>query len=366
MTRTRLGLALALGLAAVPLRALTVSAVGDILLWYGAMPGSVLDTPPPPEGPWTVETYPFALVKPRFKGLVFGNLEGPLTQAPIHRFKPAWMKHYFKSPAPDSVAALNVAGFRMVSLANNHSMDCGAQGLSDTLAALAAGPIASVGGGMDDAAAGRPVVADDGQGQQAVFLAYDFVGPPGTFAGPNRAGAARAERARLLASVRRLARRRLPVLVSLHWGVEQRSDYPVAEPLPWQKKLARSIIDAGATVVLGGHSHAVSRFEERGRGLIAYSLGNFAFSGGRMGARRRSVILRFELKGKALKRRDLVPVYTDSPGHPFQPLPMPRPQAKLYLARLLGRRSYHHYNPWPAQAGGPVQDHGTPLSRPER
>jgi hypothetical protein len=29
------------------------------------------------------------------------------------------------------------------------------------------------------------------------------------------------------------------------------------------------------------------------------------------------VILRFELKGKALKRWDLVPVYTDSPGHPF-------------------------------------------------
>jgi poly-gamma-glutamate synthesis protein (capsule biosynthesis protein) len=337
--------------------------VGDILLWYGAMPGLVLDTPPPPEGPWTVETYPFALVAPQFRGLVFGNLEGPLTQAPIHRFKPAWMKHYFKSPAPDSVAALKVAGFRVVSLANNHSMDCGAQGLSDTLSALAAGPVAEVGGGLDEAQAERPLRVDDGHGNQAEFLAYDFVGPPGTFAGPGRAGAARAERARMLAAVRRLARHKLPVLVSLHWGVEQRSDYPVADPLPWQKRLARSIIDAGATVVLGGHSHAVSRFEERGRGLIAYSLGNFAFSGGRMGARRRSVILRFELKGKVLKRWDLVPVYTDSPGHPFQPLPMPSGEANTYLRRLLGRRPYPHYKAWPRPAAETASDLGMHPSR---
>ena len=340
-------------LASAPLPALTVSAVGDILLWYGAMPANVVDTPPPEQGPWTIESYPFALVKPSFQGLVFGNQEGPLTDAPVLRFKPKWMRHYFKSPADDSVQALKVAGFRAVSVANNHAMDCGAQGLSDTVAALESQGIHAVGAAMSLGDAQQPVLVDDGQGGQAWFLARNVIGPPLTFAGPTQAGTAKLERDELLAAVKALAQRPEPTIVSLHWGIERRQDLPVAEPEAWQRRLARELVDAGASLVLGAHTHAVGRFEERGRGLIAYSLGNFAFSGGRMQARRRSVILRCQLAGKRVQRWDLVPVYTDSAGHPFQPLPMEPMQGRAYLRKLVGgKRGYKRYHALPEPKAG--------------
>lgn len=334
--------ALLLALAA-PAWALRVSAVGDILLWFGPMQGTLKGLSAQAQKPWDTAVYPFERVEPYLQGLVFGNLEGPLTAAAAHRFKPKWMKFYFHSPQAEAVAALKQGGFRVLSVANNHSMDSGAQGLNDTLAALDEGGILAVGAGADLGRARRPVTVESAQGGQVRFLAYCAVGPKGTFAGPKQAGAAYAEPQAILADVRREAALGLPVVVSLHWGIEQKRDLPVAEPLDWQRQLARGIIDAGAVAVLGHHTHAVSRFEERGRGLIAYSLGNFLFSGARYPQRRRSVILRFDIEQGALSHWDLVPVLIDDEDRPFQPTPMRKAEGGSYLAELLGTQRYARY-----------------------
>jgi poly-gamma-glutamate capsule biosynthesis protein CapA/YwtB (metallophosphatase superfamily) len=332
------------------LPALTVSAVGDIVLWNGPMEGELRKLEAAARRPWEPSVYPFERVEPYLKGMVFGNLEAPLTARPPQRFKPAWMRYYFKSPMAESVDALKQGGFRVLSLANNHAMDSGARGLRDTLAALAEGEIHAVGAGMNADLARQAAVVNSSQGGRVRFLAYNFIGPPGTFARAKRAGAARAQGPQILKDVRREAAHGDPVIVSLHWGIERKADLPVAEPLAWQRELARAIIDAGAVAIFGHHTHAVGRFEEYGRGLIAYSLGNFLFSASRYDQRRRSVILRCELDAQGVHAWDLVPVHIDSPQRPFQPTPMRKAEGSAYLARVLGGRSFARYGPRSAEA----------------
>ena len=123
-----------------------IAAVGDIMLGGTAAP----------ELQKYGYDYPFEQVRPLLKQaqIVFGNLEGPLTAGGT----PEVSKQYvFRSP-PDKVApALARAGFNIVSLANNHSLDYGPQGLADTRAALVKAGIHPVGAGSNEAEARAPV-----------------------------------------------------------------------------------------------------------------------------------------------------------------------------------------------------------------
>ena len=95
-----------------------ISAVGDIMLDGTARPVMT------EQG----YDYPFVKMLPYFSGaqIVFGNVEGPLTD----RGTPEQDKTYvFRSPPAKVGAALRTAGFNVVSLANNHTLDYGADGL---------------------------------------------------------------------------------------------------------------------------------------------------------------------------------------------------------------------------------------------
>jgi poly-gamma-glutamate capsule biosynthesis protein CapA/YwtB (metallophosphatase superfamily) len=62
----------------------------------------------------------------------------------------------------------------------------------------------------------------------------------------------------------------------LHRGAE----YKIS-PLPRQRTLAQELIDNGADVIIGGHSHIPGEFEKYKGKYIFYSLGNFIFDQGR-------------------------------------------------------------------------------------
>ncbi len=64
------------------------------------------------------------------------------------------------------------------------------------------------------------------------------------------------------------------LMVALHWGIEF-----IQYPSPEQKNIARNCIDAGASVIIGHHSHCLQGYENYNNGIIFYSLGNFIFSG---------------------------------------------------------------------------------------
>ncbi|HHZ10457.1 MAG TPA: CapA family protein, partial [Rhizobiales bacterium] len=70
---------------------------------------------------------------------------------------------------PANIACLTAAGIDCCVLANNHVLDWGVDGLSDTLAALAAAGIAGAGAGLDEEAAWRPAILDAPGGRLLVL-----------------------------------------------------------------------------------------------------------------------------------------------------------------------------------------------------
>ena len=62
------------------------------------------------------------------------------------------------------------------------------------------------------------------------------------------------------------------IIVSLHWGYEY-----VPCPSPDQIRIGRTLIDAGADIIIGGHPHVTQSFEIYKKRPIFYSLGNFIF-----------------------------------------------------------------------------------------
>lgn len=64
-------------------------------------------------------------------------------------------------------------------------------------------------------------------------------------------------------------------IVSCHWGSEYDN-----EPNKFQKEMAQKIVDAGADVIIGTHTHTLQNVEyitakDGHKALVAYSLGNF-------------------------------------------------------------------------------------------
>jgi poly-gamma-glutamate synthesis protein (capsule biosynthesis protein) len=99
------------------------------------------------------------------------------------------------------------------------------------------------------------------------------------------------------------------VVVSLHWG-EEFCHYPT----PGQMSVARGIIDAGAHIVLGHHSHVLQGIERYRKGVIAYNLGSLMMSGPSGNYRyelqennRQSAILRFTISTGGSREMEIIP-----------------------------------------------------------
>ncbi len=231
---------------------LTLIAVGDVMLGRAVEKKS---------GEHTV-FYPLEPVQGYLNqaDMTFGNLECAVTTRDF-----AVRKAYRLKADPKVVPALVACGFDVLSLANNHTMDCGKLGLVETIEALRGAGILTVGAGGDWAMAREPAVVKV-QGLKVAFLAYtDVPDGSGTYI-------ARGDSAQIVEAVARVRKQADLVLVSFHWGEE----YATA-PLSYQKALAHAVIDAGATLVIGHHPHVIEGVERYKQGLIAYSLGNFVF-----------------------------------------------------------------------------------------
>jgi poly-gamma-glutamate synthesis protein (capsule biosynthesis protein) len=212
--------------------------------------------------------YPFDALRSELLAadVVFGNLECPLSE----RGRRLTNDMSYRA-STEYAGALARAGFRAVSVANNHMFDYGETALHDTLEALRRNGIATAGAGETLAEARKPAIVET-NGPTCAFLAYCMVGPDIIYATPEECGVAPAN-PRIVAEDISAARRRADlVFVSLHWGIESR-------PVPWPRmvELARDIIDAGADAIFGHHSHVAGSVEVFRNRPIFYSLGNFSF-----------------------------------------------------------------------------------------
>lgn len=211
-----------------------------------------------------------AAVTPHWQSadLRLGNLEAPLTTAP--RAVPC--KLALRAPAA-AVDVLCAAGFDVLSLANNHAMDFGPDGLSDTLNQLHASGRATVGAGAEEALARAPLVLHR-RGQRIGLLAWCAVTQKSPlFAGPCTPGVAELRLETCLRDVRALRAQVDWLIIQVHWGQE------LAElPSPEQRCWARQMVEAGADLILGHHPHVWQPMEHMDGVPVFYSLGNFVFS----------------------------------------------------------------------------------------
>jgi hypothetical protein len=192
-------------------------------------------------------------------------------------------RYYFRT-GPAALTALAAAGVDAVSVANNHGVDFGVEGLADTLRAKDSSPVPVLGVGRNRAEAYRPHRVTL-KGQPFAFFAADdsFLESTKPYwqAGPTTPGLAAARgpgRSTLLRAVERAAAGGAAVIVYLHWG-EENSSVVSTE----QKALARALSRAGAAAVVGTHTHRLQGAGWLDSTYVAYGLGNFIWYHGSRG-----------------------------------------------------------------------------------
>ena len=312
-------LAIFAGASAVPAQEpaeLRIAAVGDIMLGGSGTP----------EFQRFGYDYPFEKTRALLKQshIVFGNLEGPLTHAD---HAPVAKKYLYRSPPEKVAPALLNAGFNVVSLANNHAMDQGVEGLRHTLDALDLVGIKHTGAGMNLAEARKPAIIES-RGARVAFLAYTLTFPEEFWATPDRPGSPFGHEAQVRADIVAAKSQADIVLVSFHWGQEGKT-----ELRDYQRSLGRAAIDAGAAAVIGHHPHVLQGVERYKNGVILYSLGNFAF--GTYGPEAfRSAIATLTFRDKKLAEVQLYPLNVRNAEVVFQALPLAGKEADKVVAEL--------------------------------
>ena len=199
--------------------------------------------------------------------IAFANLESAISTRGRH----IWKKKFLFRMTPQQAEGLKHSGLDVVSIANNHTTDFGEKALEDTINALDAMNIAHVGAGKDIAAATHPASFLLGE-VNVVFLAYNAFNSPLTDATEDRPGTAPMVLDRVVEDIKKHKIPGSVVVVSAHWGVQH-----TQIPMKRQIRKAHAMIDAGADVIIGHHSHCPQSVEVYKGKPIFYSLGNFVF-----------------------------------------------------------------------------------------
>lgn len=206
-------------------------------------------------------------VSPAWEGadLLIGNLESPcVVQAkPVENKLPELVFHASASRLRELVNA----GFSAVTVANNHVLDCGPFGLSETLQGIKDVGLYHAGAGMNLTEALKPAfIAVHGVTVGLVAFCY---GPP---AGHSSPGVAPCDPPVMREALRNARANADIVIAVLHDGLEY-SDVPPAET----RSRFRFLAENGADIVIGHHPHVLQGLEWHGSTPIAYSLGDFLF-----------------------------------------------------------------------------------------
>jgi poly-gamma-glutamate synthesis protein (capsule biosynthesis protein) len=223
---------------------LEIAAVGDILLDRGVRRKMGLNG----------IQYPFEKVSAVLSAadLTFGNLENPVTDQCVRSEK----KYSFRADA-SFASILSKSGFDVLSLANNHILDCGQTGLTGTLKSLSTEKILAVGAGDGDKNEGTTVV--EMKGIKVGFAAFTAISP--VKSARSVSGVLRASPETVAATLDSLDKRSDLVVASFHWGTEYALD-----PNTEQVELARLAVESGADIVLGHHPHVLQRIQLIDRG----------------------------------------------------------------------------------------------------
>ena len=275
--------------------------------------------------------YPFTLTVDlvRDADLAVANLEAPITDGGV-RF-PLYKDYVYRAPAR-SAEALAWAGFDVLGLANNHTLDYGAEGLADTIANAAKSGMLTAGAGATPADARRGVIATVGSvrigllaycEKQILWRVY-----VDQFARRGHPGVAALVDADLRADIARLRPLVDVLVVSLHLGDNYAP--PSASTLRW----SRRAIDLGADLVVNHHPHlAHPVLLHHGRPILL-SLGNYAFGTPGRPPLDYGWLALAQIERRRLVRIEIVPLAVQNAQVQFRPEPLRDEELARALERL--------------------------------
>ena len=240
---------------------------------------------------------------------------------------------------PAHVAFLPASGIEAANLANNHTRDYFEVGYQDTLKAFSDHHISVFNDGM-------PLITTIGD-IETIFLGYDC-----------RMSQQSPEfLARIVEEVKQYKRPDNLVMVNMHWGVEYRET-----PVDYQTHFGRTILDAGADIIIGAHPHRLESVELYNGKYIIYSMGDYAFGADPTLLSRMTAMFRLRFAKEndivVMKGMSIVPTLENSDGstteNNYQPLPVFGKEAEEIVNELIrisapvknGVTTYDYFDPF--------------------
>jgi Bacterial capsule synthesis protein PGA_cap len=282
----------------------SIKAVGDII------PGTNFPYNKLPEN----KDILFKSVKPYLQGsdILFGNFESTMTDYPYSsKGNGGGMLFAFRTP-PSYAKILKDVGFDVLSVANNHSYDFHEQGFKDTIKNIDSNGMKAV-GKRDQ------IVYKNVKGVNFAFIGFSNYGEVHNSLLELKAGAEIVKKAKQKADI---------VVISVHAGAEgtgainvrNKTEFFYGENRGNMVLFSRTMIDAGADLILGHGPHVMRALELYKGKLIAYSLGNFMgyrtlSTAGELG---QSLILDVKMNPQGdFVSGKIIPVELNSRGIPF-------------------------------------------------
>ncbi|HRU98902.1 MAG TPA: CapA family protein [Ruminococcus sp.] len=193
------------------------------------------------------------------------NLETPLTnsKSPIRKCGPCLMA------SPDTIKGLRSINPFFYTLANNHILDQGIEGLHSTISILNKNGISFSGVGNNVKEARKPFIVKVGNHSVGIYCCteHEF-----SIATESRPGANPYDPLECFDDVRSL-RQKCDYLIILYHGGKEHYRYPS----PQLQRVFHKFADCGADLVVAQHTHCIGCKEEYNGSTLVYGQGNFLF-----------------------------------------------------------------------------------------
>jgi poly-gamma-glutamate synthesis protein (capsule biosynthesis protein) len=236
-------------------------------------------------------SYPLAQIAPFLRGadLALVNLESPFGWDCESTDEGMKFCADFRA-----IETLIEAGVDLVSLANNHSLDQGELGLTQTIDFLKENFITPIG-------LREPVILEV-KGSRLIFLAYNAVNPQSDLVSWAYPEVVESE-------IKRFSQEADFLIVYFHWGREYAKTPVAGGGSPYHpRRLAHLAVDSGADLVLGAHPHVVQENEWYQEKLIVYSFGNLVFDQSWSAETQKGMIGYFTIGKEGLVSSEFLPV----------------------------------------------------------
>lgn len=243
-------------------------------------------------------------------GLPFKNVAGEIWQADISFanlesafFPKSSSRNLVFNAEPDSVSGLRLAGFDILSTANNHTFDHGRAGLDFTYKWLNENSILPL-GTSDTCHQGQIISRNN---IKFGFLAYSYTATNDGGIITNSSVCDANDLRQVTNDIRNLRWKVDVLIVSVHMGDEY-----TRTPNAFGVKFAHNAIDSGADLLIGHHPHWIQGVERYKNKWIFYSLGNFVFDQMWSENTREGLTVEVSFKGKTLNKIELRPVIIEN------------------------------------------------------